>query len=160
KARAGAAVLAPVRGDAPASAARPVAPLAALGMESSTPRAIACVLEVARAELAQLVRAPGLYLFVPLILLQTLLSEYALGAFDTPLLSTSGTLATSMLNTLTLLVSMVILFYTTESLQRERSSGLGAIYYATPLRTSAMLAGKALANTVLGLAIVLACLFG
>ena len=55
-----------------------------------------------------------------------------------------------MMNTLTLLVCMVILFYTTESLQRERGSGFGAIYYATPLRTAAMLAGKALANAVLG----------
>ena len=151
---------APVSGDAPARADSPADALASLGMTSSAPRLLACAIEVMRAELALLVRAPGLYLFVPLILLQTLLSEYALGAFDTPLLSTSGTLATGMLNTLTLLVSMVILFYTTESLQRERATGFGSIYYSTPLRTGAMLVGKALANTVLGLAIVLACLFG
>jgi len=154
-----AAVHAPAADGSPARRS-PVAPLTTLGMRSSTPGVIAGTLEVVRTELAQLVRAPGLYLFVPLILLQTLLSEYALGAFDTPLLQTSGTLATSMLNTLTLLVSMVILFYTTESLQRERSTGFGSIYYATPLRTGAMLAGKAIANTVLGISIVLACLLG
>ena len=32
-----------------------------------------------RTELYQLVRAPGLYLFVPLILIQTLLNEYGVG---------------------------------------------------------------------------------
>jgi len=136
------------------------APLASLGMRATTPGALATMLEVARTELRQLVRAPGLYLFVPLILIQTLLNEYGVGAFDTPLLNTAGGLATGMMNTLTLLICMVILFYTTESLQRERSSGIGAIYYATPLRTAAMLAGKAAANTVLGMAIVFACFAG
>lgn len=136
------------------------APLATLGMASAAPAFLATLWEVMRAELYQLVRAPGLYLFVPLILIQTLLNEYGVGAFDTPLLNTAGTLASGMMNTLTLLVCMVILFYTTESMQRERSTGFGAIYYATPLRTGAMLAGKAAANAVLGLAIVFACLLG
>jgi ABC-2 type transport system permease protein len=141
---------------------RPAAPvpLASLGMRSAAPGVLGTVVEVMRTELYQLVRAPGLYLFVPLILIQTLLNEYGVGAFDTPLLNTAGGLASGMMNTLTLLICMVILFYTTESLQRERSTGFGAIYYSTPLRTAAMLAGKALANTVLGLAIVLACFLG
>jgi ABC-2 type transport system permease protein len=143
-----------------ARSAAPAAAMATLGMVTKAPGVLATTLEVMRAELHQLVRAPGLYLFVPLILIQTLLNEYGVGAYDTPLLSTAGGLATGMMNTLTLLVCMVILFYTTESLQRERGSGFGAIYYATPLRTGAMLAGKVLANTVLALAIVLACLLG
>lgn len=138
----------------------PSALLVTLGMRTSPPGAMATVLEVMRTELYQLVRAPGLYLFVPLILIQTLFNEYGVGAFDTPLLNTAGSLATGMMNTLTLLVCMVILFYTTESLQRERGSGFGSIYYATPIRTAAILAGKAIANAVLGLAIVLACFLG
>lgn len=146
--------------NAPAERPAVLAPLASLGMQSSAPGFVATMLEVMRAELYLLVRAPGLYLFVPLILIETLLNEYGVGAFDTPLLNTAGTLASGMMNTLTLLISMVILFYTTESLQRERSTGFGSIYYSTPLRTGAMLAGKALANTVLGLAIVLACFIG
>lgn len=151
-----AALAAPAAADL-ARPAVPSAPLATLGMRSRTPGALATVVEVLRTELYQLVRAPGLYLFVPLILIQTLFNEYGVGAFDTPLLNTAGSLATGMMNTLTLLVCMVILFYTTESLQRERGSGFGSIYYATPIRTAAILAGKALANAVLGLAIVLAC---
>jgi ABC-type transport system involved in multi-copper enzyme maturation permease subunit len=134
--------------------------LASLGMRSGVPGFVNGMLEVARAELHGFLRHPGLYLFVPLILLQTLANEYQVGAFDTRLLYTSGLYAVGMMNTLTLLVCMMILFYTTESLQRERSTGFGAIAYATPLRTAALLAGKALANTVLGVAIVLACLLG
>lgn len=158
--RAAAAAVSRAARPAPATTRHAPAALATLAMRGSRPSAIATVLEVARAELHQLVRAPGLYLFVPLILIQTLLNEYGVGAFDTPLLNTAGTLASGMMNTLTLLVCMVLLFYTTESLQRERASGFASIYYATPARTAAMLAGKALANTVLGLTIVLACFVG
>lgn len=134
--------------------------LASLSMRSGVPGFVAGALEVARAELHGIVRHPGLYLFVPLILLQTLANEYSVGAFDTRLLNTPGMLAVGMMNTLTLLVCMMILFYTTEALQRERSTGFGAIAYSTPLRTAALLVGKALANSVLGVAIVAACLIG
>ena len=134
--------------------------LASLTMRSGVPGFVTGALEVARAELHGILRHPGLYLFVPLILIQTLANEYSVGAFDTRLLNTPGMLAVGMMNTLTLLVCMMILFYTTEALQRERSTGFGAIAYSTPLRTAALLAGKALANTVLGVAIVLACLLG
>ncbi|HXS82778.1 MAG TPA: ABC transporter permease subunit [Methylomirabilota bacterium] len=152
-------------GRKPAAAPQPaaagaVATLATLDMRSGVPGFLNGVLEVARAELHGFLRHPGLYLFVPLILLQTLANEYQVGAFDTRLLYTSGLYAVGMMNTLTLLVCMIILFYTTESLQRERSTGFAAIAYASPLRTTALLAGKALANTVLGVSIVLACVIG
>ncbi len=134
--------------------------LSSLSMRSGAPGLVAGALAVARAELHGILRHPGLYLFVPLILVQTLANEYNVGAFDTRLLNTPGILAVGMMNTLTLLICMMILFYTTEALQRERSTGFGAIAYSTPLRTAALLAGKALANTVLGVAIVAACLLG
>jgi hypothetical protein len=129
-------------------------------MRSGVPGFVGGALEVMRAEVHGILRHPGLYLFVPLILMQVLLNEYNVGAFDTRLLNTAGMLAVGMMNTLTLLVCMMILFYTTEALQRERSTGLSAIAYATPLRTGALLAGKALANSILGVSIVAACLTG
>jgi len=134
--------------------------LATLAMSSGVPGFVGGALEVMRAEMHGILRHPGLYLFVPLILIQVLLNEYNVGAFDTRLLNTAGMLAVGMMNTLTLLVCMMILFYTTEALQRERSTGFGAIAYSTPLRTAALLAGKALANAVLGVSIVGACLAG
>ena len=142
----------------PREAALPA--LGRLGMRSGVPAFLTSALEVMGAELHGFLRHPGLYLFVPLILIQTLLNDYNTGAFDTKLLNTSGLLATGMMNTLTLLVCMLILFYTTESLQRERSTGFGAIAYSTPMRTAAFLTGKSLANSVLGVVVVLACLLG
>ena len=149
---------APARGSRAAEPA--MTTLAALDMRSGVPGFVSGAFEVANSELKGFLRHPGLYLFVPLILLQTLVNDYQVGAFDTRILYTSGLYAVGMMNTLTLLVCMMILFYTTESLQRERSTGFGAIAYATPLRTAALLAGKALANTVLGVSIVVACLVG
>src|SRR5204862_1600577 len=128
---------------APDHAVRPDAqPLAGLAMRSHVPGLWAGMLEVARVEWRELWKHPGIYLFVPMILIQVFGSVVAVGAFDTPLLNTPGILAVRNMNTLTLLICMLILFYTVESLQRERSSGLAPIHYATPLRTSSMLLGK------------------
>ncbi|MFM7260322.1 MAG: hypothetical protein ACKO3W_06925, partial [bacterium] len=46
------------------------------------------------------------------------------------------------------------LFYTVESLVREERCGLSAIFRAAPVPTAAVLAGKVLANSILGLVIV------
>lgn len=137
----------------------PVA-LSALAMRSGAPGFWAGTFEVARVEWRELWKHPGLYLFVPMILIQVFGSVVDVGAFDTPLLNTPGILAVKNMNTLTLLICMLILFYTTESLQREQSSGLKSIHHATPLKTTSLLLGKCVANTVLGLAVVLATLAG
>ncbi len=117
--------------------------------------------DVAWIELRELVSQPGLYLFVPLILIQTFGSAITtVGAFDAPLLHTPGTLSSDTMNTLTLLICLLQLFYMVESLQRERGTGFAPIAYATPLRTASLLFGKALANTLVGLAVVGAVLAG
>jgi hypothetical protein len=129
-------------------------------MRSGAPGLIAGTLQVAATELKLLGRHPGLYLFVPLILIQIFGGLVGTGAFDTPLLFTPGTLASTNMNTLTLLICMLILFYTAESLQREAGTGFGAIANSTPVATSSLLTGKALANAFLGAAIVVAALIG
>jgi ABC-2 type transport system permease protein len=137
------------------------APLADLRMRSRRPGFLSGLLAVLRVELRELRGQPGLYLFVPLILLQVLLtSTVAVGAFDTPLLLTPGVMATRTLGTLTLLLTLLLMFYTVESLVRERASGLAAIHYATPVKSSAVLFGKTLANAVLGVAVAAAALLG
>lgn len=128
-----------------------------LDMRSGKPKILGSLLEVLRTELRELRNQPGLYIFVPLILLQIVgTATFAVGAFDTPLLNTSGQLAVSSMNTITLLVCLLLLFYTVESLYRERATGFDSIYYATPVRTSALLVGKALANSFVGVVILLA----
>ncbi|HYM79878.1 MAG TPA: ABC transporter permease [Candidatus Limnocylindria bacterium] len=135
--------------------------LAALAMRSGQPGLLSGAWDVARVELRELRSTPGLYLFVPVILLQTLGGNLVgVGAFDTPLLNTPGMLAANLLNTLTLLLCLLMLFYTVESLQRERSTGLAPIAYSTPIRTPSLLLGKALANTVVAFVVLLATLLG
>jgi len=129
-------------------------PLAGLGMTYTRPTLLRGIVDVARIELQELRSQPGLYLFVPLILLQVLgTSLSAVGPFGTPVLLTAGNIGLGSINTLTLLVCLLLLFYTVESLERERSTGLAAMYYATPVRSASILFGKAVANSLVGLAI-------
>ncbi|HEV8067853.1 MAG TPA: M1 family aminopeptidase [Planctomycetaceae bacterium] len=133
------------------------APSAALAMRSGVPSYWRSIGLIARTELRELRSQPGLYLFVPLILLQTITTAtFVEGAFGTPLLQTPGTLAVGSMNILTTLVCLLLMFYTVESLRREQGTGLASIHYATPIRTSALLFGKAMANSLVGVAIVLA----
>ena len=159
----------PKKGQAPAVAPAPtyrpglsnVEPLGQLGMRSKSPGFVRGMIEVARVELRELRSQPGLYLFVPLILIQVLLtSTVAIGAFDSPLLLTPGALAARTTRTLTLLLPLLLTFYTVESLNRERATGLAAIHYATPLRSTALLFGKTIASSLLGIAVAAAALLG
>lgn len=138
-----------------------VLPLSALSTSMGPPGFLRGAFIVARSEARALAKQPGLYLFVPLILLQVLGSEYfAVGAFDTPLLVTSGAIAAGTFNTLALLLSFLILFYTVESLERERHIGMAALFDSATVRTSSVLFGKALANAIVAVTILAAALVG
>lgn len=137
--------------------ARPASPppthagLAALRMGNRPPGQLRGALEVARIEFRELRGQPGLYLFVPLIVLEAVAnSVFATGAFDTPLLHTPGTLAVGAMGFLTTLTCLLLMFYVVESLRREDSSGLRPIHSSTPVRTSTVLLGKMLANSLVG----------
>ncbi len=134
-------------------------PLRDLGMVSRPVGLVRGALEVARVEFRELISHPGLYLFVPLIIIQTFGSLVSAGgAMEGEILITPGHTAARMMNTLTLLVCLLLLFYTVESLWRDRSTGLGSIIYASPTRSASILFGKALANSLVGAAILLAAL--
>ena len=136
-----------------------VKPLGGLQMRSRPPGFIRGAIVVGRVELRELRHHPGLYLFAPLILIQVIGTMFfAVGAFGTPLLQTPGTLAAATMNTLTLLICLLIQFYTIESVQRDRATNAGSILYATPVRSGSLLLGKAIANTVVGGVILLAAL--
>ncbi len=146
--------VAAVGGDAAAGAG-----VTALGMKSGRPTFLGTVRSVAAAEVQELRRQAGLYLFVALILIQSLGNALlAVGAFDTPILLTPGITAVALANQVATLVCLLLLFYTVESLERERSTGLAPILYAAPWRTGAFLLGKALANSAVGVVILLASL--
>jgi ABC-2 type transport system permease protein len=132
-------------------------PLSALGMRIEPPGFFTSTVRVARVELRNVLASPGLYLFGVLILLQALGTALtAYGAFQTPLLLTSGQLAVATTGPLSFLLTLLFLFYTVESIEREQGGGLASLVYANPTPTSAMLLGKALANTVAALLLVAA----
>lgn len=149
---------------AAAAQARPVPAerrLAELAMASREPGRLAGCLPVARAEMRNLFSSPGIYIFTALILLQTLgNSLLALGAFQTELLLTPGLLAVLCTGFLSALVPMLLMFYVVESVERDRSTGLAAISHAAPTRTVSLLAGKAVANSAVGLLVVTAVFVG
>jgi len=101
---------------------------------------------IAKAELRELRQQPGLYLFIPLLLLQTF-NEALLktGPFDTPMIHTAGSLAAATQAMLTSFVCLLLLFYVVETMERERRSGFAPVFLATPVSTASILAGKALA---------------
>ncbi|MHC4990683.1 MAG: ABC transporter permease/M1 family aminopeptidase, partial [Planctomycetota bacterium] len=135
--------------------------VASLRMSRRPPGLLPGIMTVARFELKELRIHPGLYLFTPFILIQALATALLqVGPFDTPLLHTPGGIAVSAMNTLTLLVCMLLLFYTVESQLRERTTGLAPIYYASSVRTGSIIFGKTVANAVVGTVVLLAALLG
>jgi ABC-type transport system involved in multi-copper enzyme maturation permease subunit len=142
-----------------AMAPRMTLTLGELAMRSSATGFWQTAWQVARSEMRELKSQPGLYLFVPLILFEIIgNSLVAVGAFDTPLLLTSGTLAANQMQFMTTLLSLLLVFYAVESMERERSTGFSAIANALPIRTSALVTGKVIALCAIGLIIGMACL--
>ena len=141
-------------GEADPSSAAPPRPLSALGMTSRPPGLFAAAWTVAKAEAVELRSSPGLYLFIPLLVLEAFAPNLvAIGPFDTALLMTPGTLATRTFGALTVMLCLLLMFYAVESLGREQHTRLAAISHATPLRTGSLLLGKALAIGLVALVV-------
>jgi ABC-type transport system involved in multi-copper enzyme maturation permease subunit len=133
--------------------------LAALGMRQAPVGFLRSSLVMAGTEVRNLLASPALYLFSLLILLQVLGGNLLLlGAFQTFRLLTPGQLAVGTMDTLSFLGCSLLMFYTVESLERDHRTGFAALAYSAPVPTGAILFGKALANSVVGLFLV-ACTF-
>jgi hypothetical protein len=130
--------------------------LAALGMRSSRPGLLTGAWHVAQVELAELRSSPGLYLFIPLVLIQTLgASLVEVGFLDTPLLVTPAGFAVRAMGTLATCLCLLLLFYAVDSLERERSTGLASIAHTTAIRTGSVLLGKFAALGTVALLVML-----
>ena len=141
------------------AALRPALPLSGLAMRSRPPGLFQSVFPLARAELRELITQPGLYLFIPLIVLFTVTSALdSTGMLDTPLLLTAGSMAVAQLQTLTLFTCILLLVYTVEALERDRSVAFSVIRNALPLRSASLLMGKFLALNTIVFVVLGACL--
>jgi ABC-2 type transport system permease protein len=133
------------------------ASLPSLGMTTARPGLLGTAWQVAKVELTELRSSPGLYLFIPMILFETLGSAMIeVGFLDTPLLLTSGNFAVNTMGILATCLCLLLMFYTVEALERERSTRLAAIAYATPIRSGSLFLGKSIAMIAVGLSITLA----
>ncbi|MCY3611139.1 MAG: M1 family aminopeptidase [Gemmatimonadetes bacterium] len=104
---------------------------------------------IGREEIRELIRRPGMYLFVPLILWQAVQNSlFAIGPFNSQILLTPGVMAARQLNTLALLICVLLLFYTVESLHKERGRQLAEIFNSTPIPTGSILLGKTIGNSL------------
>ena len=105
---------------------------------------------IARSEIRDLMVRPGMYLFVPLILFTAINSTlFTIGPFASRLLYTPGGMAEAQLSDLNVLLCFLLLFYTVESLHKERSRRIHEIFGATAVGTGAVLLGKTLGNSVM-----------
>ncbi len=136
--------------------------LTELAMSSRPPGLLSGALEIARLETGLLARHPAMWVLIPLVVLNcTVDGLYGVGSFDAPLLLTPGVSAVGSLAELTFTLCRLLMFYTVESLRRDRSTRIAAITSATPVPTSAMILGKALASSAVGavtlVAVLLTC---
>jgi ABC-type Na+ efflux pump permease subunit len=133
------------------------APLSALGMTMRRPGLLAGAWHVARAELVELRSSAGLYLFIPLILLQTIGGALVeTGFLDTSFLVTPAGFAVRVMGQLATCSCLLLLFYAAESLERERATRLAAIVQAAAVRTGSILLGKVIALATVAAAIIFA----
>mgnify|MGYP006277675045 CR=1 FL=1 len=135
--------------------------LEALSAGGGAPDLGRSTLRVASSELRELASSAGLYLFIPLILSQTLARTLiSLGAFDTRNIVTSGVAAVGGFDTLALLVCLLLLFYTVETLEREEATGVSALTRSSPVPTASLFAGKVAAMSVVAVVVLAAAAVG
>ncbi len=143
------------------TASLPLVPLHKMGMRTTAPSFFSGAARVAGTEVRSLLSSPAIYIFALLILLQVFGNSMVItGPFETRLLLTPGQLAANSVGVLSFLLLLLLMFYTVESLERDRATGLSALAYTAPTRTGSILLGKALANSVVSLMVMAAAFVG
>ncbi|GAB5520568.1 MAG: M1 family aminopeptidase [Rhodothermales bacterium] len=134
-------------------------PLRSLGMISVAPGWLSSMWTIARAEIRELRGQPVLYLLL-LFCGYTVLEFGTVGGavLGAPVILTGGRVAIQAIIILTTLLSLILLFYTVETLHRERTTRTESILFALPFRTSAFLVGKAVANAAVVTLMLVLCM--
>lgn len=128
-----------------------------LNMTSKTPTVLQAAWEMARADMLQLRSQPGAYLFIGFAMLLTLESAGSVrGVFDSQVILTSGGLAVHLVELLTVVSCLMLMFHIVEALDRFRRPGIHGLIASTPVRDAAILLGPSMSCAAL-LLITLAC---
>ncbi len=139
----------------------PIEPLQSLGMAVKRPGFWRGAWTVAHGELLELRSSAGLYLFIPLLFIQTIsVALLDVGFLDTPFLVTSTRFAVRSLIPLSLCLAMLFVFYAADTIDRERTTRLASFASAYPIRTSSILLGKLAGLCVIATVVVLAVALG
>lgn len=142
----------------PAPVAASFRPLDELRMTTRRPGLAASAWEIARAELAHLHRQPALAFLAVLALLAVVEAAFSSrGVFDSEVILTAGGLATGLLELLTALGALLVLFVVVESLDRARRLRVADLLHATPVPTASYLLGTQLAACIVAGEILLGC---
>jgi ABC-type transport system involved in multi-copper enzyme maturation permease subunit len=121
-----------------------------LGMISRPPGLLGAAWEMARVELVQIRSQPGVLLFVLFAMLLTLESAgSARGVFDSQVILTSGGLAVNLVEVVSAMGCLLLLFHVVESLDRGRRLGAEALVESTPVSNASILLGTLLSGGLL-----------
>ena len=133
--------------------------LSDLVMTSRAPGPIRGTATILAAELREIARHPALHLFG--ILLAGLVAEVGRGRAD-PLggavVMSTGSVAIQVMPTVTMLLTLFLLFIVVEVLHRDQATRFESIALTMPIGTGALLAGKALAALIVTGALLAACM--
>ncbi len=117
--------------------------LRTLNMTGAVPGFLSSTWNMFRVELREIRSQAGLYLFIPLIALQTFsIGMFSSAAFDSRNIVTSGFFAQRTMGSLTVFLCLLLLFYIVESMHRETATRFAPLFHATPVRSSSILLGK------------------
>jgi len=136
----------------------PFSPVGTLAMTRRAPGLLQAVRVVAAAELRHLRAQPALYLFI--VFAAALAWETvgsARGPLDSAVIATAGGLAVGLIEVITSVGCLLLLFHLVEALSRAERVRLDALVYSSPISTTALLGGIWAAGAVLTIGVLLAC---
>ena len=133
--------------------------LKSLNMTSSPPGLFAGTWSLLTAELRELRGQVGLYLLIPFA--ASMVMEFATVAdsISGEPMVTAGTLATNAIAILTGIVCFVLLFYTVESVLRDRTTQFDNLLFSSPIQSDSILFARALTNAFIVSLVLAASIF-
>lgn len=147
----------PTPSDSPRPAA--FAPLRDLMMTMAPAGVVRAAWQVARAEIHQSRTQPGLFLFAAFAMLLVLEhAGAARGVFDSRVILTAGGLAVGLIEVVTSMGCLLLLFHVVEAIDRPRRLRLDGLLLSTPVPSAALLAGVMAAGAVMVAVLLAGCL--